>query len=263
LILAARTCFASSGALPGNARAAALGGITVVGESVSPLKVAVLQSSGLRLETSWANPYGIDELHLASLSLRGHWRVTSVAVSMRSLNTPTSYGEVHLVAALSAAASENVSIGAGADLAWLSDSEGIFAKEVVSFLGLAVGHSEKWELGCAAFTPAGTGGPGDENGGVFRWGVGLHLGDRVSVIFEDERHNRRSVRRFGGEMDLTGDVAVRSGVSSPPLSISFGVGLTVRGTGLSLAVVQHEVLGATPYATISYGGSKGGVGKDD
>ena len=131
LILAARTCFASSGALPGNARAAALGGITVVGESVSPLKVAVLQSSGLRLETSWANPYGIDELHLASLSLRGHWGVTSVAVSMRSLNTPTSYGEVHLVAALSAAGSENVSIGAGADLAWLSDSEGIFAKEVV------------------------------------------------------------------------------------------------------------------------------------
>ena len=81
--------------------------------------------------------------------------------------------------------------------------------------------------------------------------------------FEDERRNRRSVRRFGGEMNLPGDVTARAGFSSPPLNISFGIGLAIRGTGVSVAVVQHEVLGATPYATISFGRAGTGTGRSD
>lgn len=255
LILLARACYGASGTNPVSARGAALGGISTVGESASPEKVAVLPARGLMLETSWANPYGIDGLYVAAVSLRRHWKKASVAASMQSLNTPTPYGEVHLRGGFSLAAAECISIGAGADIGLLSDSDGVFAREMATCLGLALGRPEKWELGCAAIVPLSVAGEGGENGGFFRWGAGVSLADGLSVAVEEERRARLSVRRFGGELDVAGGVSLRAGVSGPPITLCLGLGVTRANTTLSLALAQHEVLGPTPYVTVSYGGS--------
>jgi hypothetical protein len=231
-----------------------MGGISIVGGSTSPHRAALYPETGPEFEASWANPYGIEGLYSSALSLRVGRRGTGMAVFLSSLDTPTPYGEFQALGAISLAVSERVSVGAGGGLAWLSDSDGVFAQEPVLSLGMALGRPGGLEAGCAAITPGGEA-SGEENGGIYRWGVCVPISGCVSVAVEEERRGGWTLRRFGGEACVGGGLSIRAGVAGPPAVIGLGIGLKARHVEVSLAVTQHEVLGATPCVTIAYGRS--------
>lgn len=244
--------YGASGTVSVDARNAAIGGISIVGGSASPYRAIVDAGRGLEVGASWANPYGIDGLYESSLSLSASRRNVGLAVFLSSLDTPTPYGEFRALGAISLALAERFSVGAGAGVVWLADSDGVFAQEPVMSLGVALGRPGEVEAGCVAITPGGEG-SGDENGGIYRWGVCVPLAGGVSVAAEEERRSGWTLRRFGGETYVGGGLSLRAGVACPPAIVSLGVMLQAKGIGLSLAVSQHEVLGATPYVTLTYG----------
>jgi hypothetical protein len=249
-VFLARGCLASSGGLPVNAGAAAMGGVSIVGECASPHRVALSPKRGLEFETSWSNPYGLEGLYASAVSLRGGRGRTSIAVSLQSLETPTPYGEFGALASLSFAATEALTLGAGSQRVWFSDSEGVFARETFISIGFALGRPEYLELACTAVTPL------REGVGAFRWGFAAPISNGARVAVEEERRDTGAVRRFGGEIDLTETIAVRSGLAGPPAVVSLGAGVRTGRVNFDFAVTQHEVLGATPYVTVSYRGPR-------
>lgn len=251
-----RTCQCASGFhLPG-ARASGMGGITVVGESCSPLRVAAWPGRGLEVRSSWANPYGIEGLQVCAVTLRNCWERAGATLALQALSTPTPFSEIHLLGAGSVTAAEGVVMGAGLDLASLGDSGGSFARELSASLGLSLGSPYGPEAGCAVLTslsladPTESGWP--DGGGHFRWGVSAPFGERACFLLEDERRRDGGVRRFGGEIELGSGVALRAGLTHPPFTVSLGLGVKAGGTGLDLSLAQHEALGTTPYVTVSY-----------
>jgi hypothetical protein len=244
----ANVCQGASGSLPESAGAAALGGASIAGPCATLSNVAATYAHGLELDVSWANPYGIEGLYSSSLWLKVGWGRAGCAVSIRSLDTPTAYGETSLAASISFSLAERASIGAGGTICWLSDAAGPFEAETGTSLGLSLGRPGDLGIGCAVATPLGRGG-----GAAYRWGVSVPLAGRTVLVFEEERLGGWPVRRLGGETCLTDFVILRAGVADDPVVVGFGLGLRARGADLSVAVTQHEVLGATPYVTISYG----------
>jgi hypothetical protein len=88
--------------------------------------------------------------------------------------------------------------------------------------------------------------------GYFRWGVSLPFAGWASFVLEEERRSAGALTRFGGEMKLAEVVALRTGFTCSPFTVSIGLGMGIAATGFDLSLVQHEALGATPYATVSY-----------
>jgi hypothetical protein len=245
--------------LPG-ARGAALGGISVVGGSWSPLRVAAFPARGYEFRASWARLYGIDGLEAGAVTLRGCCNTAGAVVSFQMLDTPASFSEAHLVCSASLAPAAEIVLGAGLDLASLRDGEGSFAREVSTSLGLSLEVAGEWEAGCAVFVPtsgAAARGVASDTGGCFRWGVGIPFARPLSLLVEEERRGRKLLRRAGAELLLPGGVAVRAGVVDSPFTVCLGVGLSRAGTVFDLSVAQHGTLGATPCATISYGSAVG------
>jgi hypothetical protein len=74
----------------------------------------------------------------------------------------------------------------------------------------------------------------------------------VGFVLEEERRGSWVSRKFGGEVIWPGVMAVRAGVRDSPFTVSLGVGVFREKTRLDIALTQHEVLGRTPYASISY-----------
>lgn len=251
-----RTCQCASGFhLPG-ARASGMGGITVVGESCSPLRVAAWPGRGLEVRSSWANPYGIEGLQVCAVTLRNCWERAGAALALQALSTPTPFSEIHLLGVGSVTAAEGVVMGAGLDLASLGDSGGSFARELSASLGLSLGSPRGPEAGCAVLTSLSSEDPTEngwpDGGGYFRWGVGAPFGERACFLLEDERRRDGGVRRFGGEIELGSGVELRAGLTYPPFTVSLGLGVRAGGTALDLSLAQHEALGTTPYVTVSY-----------
>ncbi|MBN1989800.1 MAG: hypothetical protein JW783_10420 [Bacteroidales bacterium] len=60
------------------------------------------------------------------------------------------------------------------------------------------------------------------------------------------------VAKFGVEFLPIDALALRIGVSSEPVSLSFGLGYTFKRVCFDLAFSHHEVLGYTPFVSVSY-----------
>lgn len=194
---------------------------------------------------------------MAELSFLRLWSKTGVRLLMRALSTPTPYNEVHFLGAVSLAAAEGVAIETGLGSRSLRDSEGTFARESAALIGLVLGKPESCQIGCSVLTPISSGeapasGAGRHNEGFFRWGVGLPLGERLTLFVEEHRYSHVSTRRLGAELRLLCGVALRGGMTDSPHTVSLGIGAGRDKTFFDLAVAQHEVLGVTPYLTISY-----------
>ncbi len=246
--------------LPG-ARGSALGGVSVVGRSWSPLRVAAFPARGYELRASWARPYGIEGLEVGAMTLRVCSKRAGAILSFQALDTPTPFSEAHLICSWCVAPAGGIVLGAGVDLASLRDLEGTFAREVSTSVGLSIDAPGGWEAGCTAFVPASGGasasGRAFENGGRFRWGLGVPFARWMSFLVEEERGGRESIARLGAEFVLPGGFAVRAGFTDRPFTVSFGMGIARARTALDLAMAQHSALGVTPCATISYGSALG------
>ena len=257
-------CFGSRGQLLGGARAAALGGVGVVGVGSSPLRIAAPITEGLILEVSWANPYGISGLELGSLSVRQSWRSVSSAASIQVLETPTPYSELQLAGNASIEAANGIVLGAGAALASLRDGAGSFAQEWSAAFGAALTGFSGLELGCVVETPLGQEPPAgmaaaSSAGGSFRWGFSLPAARGVSFLVEEERAGGWISRKLGGEVAWLDVIRLRAGVSDSPFTLSFGIGIWKGRTALDLAAVEHETLGLTPHGSISYSSAAGKI----
>jgi hypothetical protein len=213
--------------------------------------------AGLILEVSWANPYGVSGLDVGSVGLRYGWAKVTSAASFALLQTPTPFREQHLEGSVSVEAAEGIVLASGAALSSLRDDGGVFANESTVTFG-AVFFGAKWlEVGCLVETPVGQAGggglpaAGSERAG-FVWGLGFPAVHGVEFVLEEERRGSWVSRKFGGEVAWPGVVAVRAGVSDAPFTVSLGVGVFRERARLDMALVQHEALGRTPYASISY-----------
>jgi hypothetical protein len=250
------SCRGASGLhLPG-ARASALGGVSVVGGSWSPLRAAAFPARGYELRASWARPYGIEGLDACAVSLRGCSKRVGASVTFETLETPTPFSESHLIFTGSVAGASGIAFGAGFELVSLRDDEGAFAKEMSTSLGLSLQIAGGWEVGCAAVVPNSTGASAvaaSGAGGRFRWGLGIPFASSLCLLLEEERAGGESLRRVGAELVLPAGVALRAGVVDDPFTVCLGFGLGAAKTALDLSVAQHSSLGTTPCATISYG----------
>jgi hypothetical protein len=257
--------FCSGGILAHGARAAGMGGVRIVGDRWSPFTVASCPGEGLLLQVSWANPYGISDLDAGRIGLRYGWMKASSAVSIGFLQTPTPFREAHIAGSVSFEAAEGLVLGAEAAHASLIDDEGSFAGESSVSLGAVFSGCEWLEVGCAVETPIGAASEGIGSGGgsrhaAFVWGLGVPAVDGVVFVMEEDRRDGWVSRKVGGEISWPGVMAVRAGVSDSPFTVCLGVGVRTGKTRLDAALVEHEALGITPHATISYSTFRGRKG---
>jgi len=72
------------------------------------------------------------------------------------------------------------------------------------------------------------------------------------VLQGDDDTQTSPVFRTGIEYSPASSLSIRTGMSSNPMSLSFGLGWMVKDIRFDLAFSYHEVLGYTPYISLAY-----------
>ncbi|MEA2043664.1 MAG: hypothetical protein U9N85_14070 [Bacteroidota bacterium] len=88
---------------------------------------------------------------------------------------------------------------------------------------------------------------------IFRLGTGYQFSDEVIVSLEVEKDIENSpIVRFGTEYEIFEQFFIRGGFSSTPAEFAFGIGYNFKNVQLDLAFKNHNTLGFSSHAGLSY-----------
>jgi len=113
---------------------------------------------------------------------------------------------------------------------------------------------EKFAIGAHAFNPFRSSLGSDQNLST-SFGIGLAYQPASYILITlqgDDSNQSTPVFRTGIEYNPVRNLSIRAGMSSNPMSLAFGLGWRVKGMTFDLAFSYHEVLGYTPYLSLSY-----------
>lgn len=113
---------------------------------------------------------------------------------------------------------------------------------------------EKIAIGAHVFNPTRSTLGSDQNlSTTFGIGLAYRPVSNVLVVLQGDDNTQSSpIFRTGIEYSPVSNLSVRAGLSSNPMMLSFGLGWRVKAICFDLAFSYHEVLGYTPYISISY-----------
>lgn len=98
---------------------------------------------------------------------------------------------------------------------------------------------------------------------IIRFGVGYNFSKKVIVTAETEKDLQNApVFKAGLEYNFMEHLFLRSGVSSNPNKMYFGVGYEYKGFKADIAFSTHPTLGLTPYISIMWEFNKTGERKE-
>ncbi len=121
-------------------------------------------------------------------------------------------------------------------------------------LGLLYKPTPSLTVGANVFNP--TRASLGDNAGIpvtLRAGVSYSFSQMFLLSAEvEDNTDTDPVAKFGVEFLPIDALALRIGVSSQPVSLSFGLGYTFKRVCFDLAFSHHEVLGYTPFVSVSY-----------
>lgn len=113
---------------------------------------------------------------------------------------------------------------------------------------------EKIAIGAHVFNPTNSR-LGDDKNLSTTFGIGLTyqpVSNVLIVLQGDDNTLSDPIFRVGVEYLPVKNLSARIGVSSNPMMLSFGLGWIVKSISFDLAFSYHEVLGYTPYVSVSY-----------
>lgn len=88
---------------------------------------------------------------------------------------------------------------------------------------------------------------------TLRAGVSYSFSQMLLLSAEvEDNTDTNPVARFGVEFLPVDALSLRLGLSTEPVSLSFGLGYTFKRVCFDLAFSHHEVLGYTPFVSVSY-----------
>lgn len=121
-------------------------------------------------------------------------------------------------------------------------------------LGLLYKPTPSLTVGANVFNP--TRASLGDNAGIpvtLRAGVSYSFSQMFLLSAEvEDNTDTDPVAKFGVEFLPIDALALRIGVSSQPVALSFGLGYTFKRVCFDLAFSHHEVLGYTPFVSVSY-----------
>lgn len=74
----------------------------------------------------------------------------------------------------------------------------------------------------------------------------------ILIVQGDDNTQYKTVFRTGIEYNPIKRVSIRTGIASNPTEVSFGLGWRVKHMVFDLAFSYHQILGYTPFASLSY-----------
>ena len=113
---------------------------------------------------------------------------------------------------------------------------------------------EKIAIGAHVFNPSRSS-LGSSQNLTTSFGIGLAYRpvDYMLIVLQGDDNTQSSpVFRTGVEYSPVRSLSFRAGLSSNPMSLAFGLGWRVKAVSFDLAFSYHEVLGYTPYISLSY-----------
>ena len=88
---------------------------------------------------------------------------------------------------------------------------------------------------------------------VFTLGCSYRFFNKVFIAAETEKDLvHKAVFRSGVEFELVEKLFLRTGISTQPVSYSFGLGYALKKIILDIAITRHQILGYTPHFSMSY-----------
>ncbi len=113
---------------------------------------------------------------------------------------------------------------------------------------------EKFAIGAHVFNPFRSSLGSDQNLSTsFGIGIAYQPASYILITLQGDDSSQSSpVFRMGLEYNPVRSLSIRTGLSSNPMSLAFGLGWRVKGMTFDLAFSYHEVLGYTPYLSLSY-----------
>ncbi|RPH27710.1 MAG: hypothetical protein EHM93_19115 [Bacteroidales bacterium] len=124
---------------------------------------------------------------------------------------------------------------------------------------------ERIAIGAHVFNPTGASIGSDQNlPTTFGLGLAYRPVESVLVLVQGDDNTLTSpVVRTGVEYSPVKRLSFRAGMSSNPMSLSFGLGWIVKSISFDLAFSYHRVLGYTPYLSVSYAFESNAENRDD
>ena len=112
--------------------------------------------------------------------------------------------------------------------------------------------SKELVLGAHIFNPIGVKLNEEENiPSVIELGLRYNANQKVSLFTEVSLENEQNGNlHLGLEYKIINELALRTGFSTNPAKISFGVGYTLNKIQIDVAVNKHQVLGYSPQISV-------------
>ncbi len=151
--------------------------------------------------------------------------------------------------------SKNIAAGVGLNYHIVQIANGYGSSSCITAEGGIIYQPiEKITIGAHVFNPTDSRLGSDKNLST-TFGIGLAYrptGNVLIVLQGDDNTLSDPVFRAGLEYCPVKNLSTRIGVSSNPMALSFGLGWVVKSVSVDLAFSYHEVLGYTPYISLSY-----------
>ncbi len=151
--------------------------------------------------------------------------------------------------------SKTISAGIGLNYHTVRIAQGYGSSGAITAeAGILYQPLEKIAIGAHVFNPTRSTLGSDQNIPT-TFGIGLAYYPVESVLLSvqgDDNTQTSPVVRAGVEYSPIKKLCFRAGMSSNPMSLSFGLGWRVKSISFDLAFSYHRVLGYTPYISLSY-----------
>jgi len=125
---------------------------------------------------------------------------------------------------------------------------------ITAEVGIIYQPLEKITIGAHVFNPTRSSLGSSQNLST-SFGIGLAYRpvDYILITLQgDDNTQSNPIFRTGIEYSPVKSISIRAGMSSKPMSLAFGFGWKVKAIRFDLAFSYHEVLGYTPYLSLSY-----------
>ncbi|MGM0497315.1 MAG: hypothetical protein ACQESJ_05310 [Bacteroidota bacterium] len=166
------------------------------------------------------------------------------------------YHEVKSGLAYSMLLDENLAAGVQLDY-FYTHIDGFYGNvhSVAAEIGIIYRPLENFYVGTHVFNPFQTAQLGnvEHMPVIFRFGTGYHVQEELLLTVESEMDLDKKTRfKAGMEYEIIDAFYIRTGISSNPVTNSFGVGYIWNELGLDVSFSRHIVLGYSPQFSLNF-----------
>lgn len=200
------------------------------------------------------NRFFVNELSYSSLGVCIPVKPGTFGVGLTHFGY-SQYNQSRLGLAYGMMLSKTVSAGVGINYHTVRLSGGYGGSECITAEGGIIYQPlQKITLGAHVFNPTRST-LGSNLNLTTSFGIGMVYRpvDNVLIAIQGDDNTQSSpIIRTGIEYSPAKSLSLRAGISSNPMSLSFGLGWIVKSICFDIAFSYHQVLGYTPYISLSY-----------